>query len=121
MLEIWYHYKCGSCGNEFSRKFPKVTDEDLSSCPCDKCGAQSSETKTYRVYRDNICEKNLIANLLLETIKEIHGDNIASINHNARRVVVKYEISEETWDDIKVLNGGFPTGRRLNLIAWGRK
>jgi hypothetical protein len=99
-------YKCGSCGHLFYRHWkPENADEDLTTCPCEKCGAQSiqSDEKPFEIYRDSITPNNLIGNLPFSIAEEIHGDNILCINHDAHRMVVKYEIPQEVWDDIKII------------------
>jgi hypothetical protein len=57
----------------------------------------------YRIYRNSILEKHLIGSLPLKVIREIHGDNIKSVNHKARRVVVEYDVPLEIWEDMEFL------------------
>ena len=44
--------------------------------------------KTYLIYREELGDKNLIGNLHLDTIKQIHGPDIY-INHHKGFVIVK--------------------------------
>jgi hypothetical protein len=47
-----------------------------------------AENKTYLVYREALDDKNLIGNLHLDTIRQIHGPDIY-INHAKGFVIVK--------------------------------
>jgi DNA-directed RNA polymerase subunit RPC12/RpoP len=87
-----HRYQCGSCGRKFGIGWSLDTEdtEDVSTCPCDVCGAQavSIPRPTFQIFRESLFPKNLIGNLPLKTIKEIHSGNIKSVDFLSRIVIV---------------------------------
>ncbi len=47
------------------------------------------EKLPYLIFKNKVCDENLIGNLPLHIAKYIHGDDVFFINHDHRYIVVK--------------------------------
>jgi hypothetical protein len=106
-------YHCGSCNHHFTREWSTIEKSDLSTCPCEKCGAMAMETperwdrpgfcitgkgqepitfwseEPYQIFKGPTSDDELIGNLPLSVASSIHGADITRIDYGLKHIFVR--------------------------------
>jgi len=62
---------------------------EYATLACARAAIDSCGKKPWLIYRKSVDEKNIIGNLLWETLKEIHNGHILEVDVDERYVIVE--------------------------------
>jgi peptide chain release factor subunit 1 len=62
------HFKCNSCGNEFTRTLPDAEVEKVASAPCPKCGGSPPEIVSEEDYVEQLFRKAADSNATVRLV-----------------------------------------------------